>query len=115
MDDQLELLDGEVLQARGRAVHAGVVDQPVQAAEALRGGGDPRFDLRDLRHVDAREVRGSAAGLHQGGRLAPAVLVARGERDGGALRAEPHGDRAADPARSAGHGRDAGCHAALDR
>jgi hypothetical protein len=45
-DDQLELVDGEVLQARGRAVHPRVVDQPVQAAEALRGVGDPGLDLR---------------------------------------------------------------------
>ena len=100
--DLLELRGRLVLEACGAAVHAGVVDQPVDPAEALRGVADPALDRLGAGHVEHGELGAPAGRLDLADGLLAAFRAARGDRHGRPLGREPCRDAAPDPARATG-------------
>ena len=105
----VEVRAGELV-GRSRDLDAGVVDEDVEAAEALGRLADHAHGVVLAGHValdehvaDAVLLNLAHAGMHL--LLGPCRLVGRGQvvdRDVGAVLGEAHGDRLADPGRATG-------------
>jgi hypothetical protein len=107
---QVEPLRRDLRERRAEA-DAGVVDEHVEAAEALAVRGDDALDVGLVAKV-RRDQLDRVAGLEQaGGGLPQLRLTAGRQRKAVALGREQLGDREPDPARGAGHDRRAGAHA----
>ncbi len=89
----LPLLGADVLDERRRPCDAGVVDEDVQAAEALERPVDPAVERGDVRDVDLGRGEPLGAGGPHGRHVDVADLHMR------ALRRERPRNRKADPAR----------------
>ena len=84
-------------------VDAGVVDEDVEAPEALPDRGDDAVDLRRVGHVAGLDVGAPARGLDRGGDAPQRLLAAPGENDRGAGPRERERAGLADPRAGAGH------------
>src|SRR5215208_714127 len=109
-EDLVEVRGVELL-GRSRELDAGVVDENVEAAEALGRLADHAHGVVLAGHValdedvaDAVLLNLAHAGMHL--LLGPCRLVGRGQvvdGDVGAMRGEAHGDRLPDPGRATGY------------
>ena len=101
LDHLPETLDRHRLGRRAPG-DAGVVDEDIETAVALRDLVDERFDRRRVGHVAARGADVEAGGAQLGlGRLQP-LGTSAGDRHRRAGLGQPLGDLSAQPARAAG-------------